>query len=275
MGGRVEHLHLAPAAGAPMARAVEAEAVAGGGLRGDRYADGAGYWRDARVSRDLTLVEGEVVDGIAAPGELRRNVTTRDVQLNRLVDTTFWVGDVLCRGTELCEPCLHLEELTGKRLLRELVHRGGLRARILSSGLLRIDDPIEPAEELDGVGVLVERDGCVLLGRRLSPHGYGTWSCPGGKPKPGESTLACAERELYEETGLDGRGGRVVAETVDGFRDSRAVYRTQFVSIDGVGGEPRRREPGKAEGWGWYRWGSLPEPLFAPVASLLATHRRR
>jgi hypothetical protein len=53
---------------------------------------------------------------------------------------------------------------------------------------------------------------------------------------------------------------RVVAETVDGFRDSRAVYRTRFVLMDGVSGEPRRREPGKAEGWGWYRWESLPNP---------------
>jgi MOSC domain-containing protein YiiM len=151
MAGRVEHLHLAQAAGAPMARVAEAEAVAGAGLRGDRYADGAGYWRDARVSRDLTLVEGEVADEVGVPGELRRNVTTRDVRLNDLVGRTFWVGDVLCRGTELCEPCRHLEELTGKRLLRDLVHRGGLRARILSGGVLRVEDPIEMAEELDGV----------------------------------------------------------------------------------------------------------------------------
>src|SRR5215470_789862 len=114
MDGRVEFLHLARTAGAPMARLAVAEAVAGVGLSGDRYADGAGYWRDGRVSRDLTLVEGEVADELPVrPGELRRNVTTRGVRLNELVGRTFWVGGVLCRGTELCEPCLHLEELTG------------------------------------------------------------------------------------------------------------------------------------------------------------------
>src|SRR5262245_64018479 len=120
MGGLVEHIHLAPTAGAPMAGVVEAEAVAGVGLRGDRYADRAGYWRDGRVSRDLTFVEGEVVDELAvvAPGELRRNVTTRGVSLNDLVESTFWVGEALCRGTGMCEPCRHLEELTGKPLLR-------------------------------------------------------------------------------------------------------------------------------------------------------------
>jgi ADP-ribose pyrophosphatase YjhB (NUDIX family) len=277
MVGLVEHVHLASTAGAPTSAVVEAEAVAGVGLRGDRYADGAGYWRDGRVSRDLTLVEGEVVDELpgVAPGELRRNVTTRGVSLNDLVGSTFWVGEALCRGTELCEPCRHLEELTGKPLLRPLVHRGGLRARILSGGILRVGDDVAAAEELDGVGVLVERDGRVLLGRRLAPHGYGTWSCPGGKPEPGETPLECAERELYEETGLEARAGQVVAETVDGFGDSRTVYRTRFVSMADVTGEPRRREPAKVEGWCWYPWESLPEPLFAPVASLLAARSRR
>ena len=277
MGGLVEHVHLAPTAGAPMVDVVKAEAVAGVGLKGDRYADGAGYWRDGRVSRDVTLVEGEVVDELAvvAPGELRRNVTTRGVRLNDLVGGTFWIGDALCRGTQLCEPCRHLEELTGKPLLRPLVHRGGLRARILSSGVVRVGDAVDPAEELDGVGVLVVREGRVLLGRRLAPHGFGTWSCPGGKPEPGETLIACAERELYEETGLEARGGRVVAETLDGFRDSRTVYRTRFVSMRGVSGEPRRREPAKVEGWSWHPWDSLPEPLFAPVASMLATRPRR
>src|SRR5215475_14194044 len=100
MGGLVEHVHLAPTAGAPMVDVVKAEAVAGVGLKGDRYADGAGYRRDGRVSRDVTLVEGEVVDELAvvAPGELRRNVTTRGVRLNDLVGSTFWVGETLCRG---------------------------------------------------------------------------------------------------------------------------------------------------------------------------------
>ena len=258
-----------------MASVDEAEAVSGAGLTGDRYANRAGYWRDDRVSRDLTLVEGEVVDELPVlPGELRRNVTTRDVRLNDLVGTTFWIGEVLCRGTELCEPCRHLEEVTGKHLLHRLVHRGGLRARILSGGVLRAADTVETAEELEGIGVLVVRKGRILLGRRLAAHGQGTWSCPGGKPHPGESPLEYAERELYEETGLEARAGRVVAETIDGFRDSRAVYRTRFVSMDGVSGEPRRREPAKVEGWGWYPWESLPEPLFAPVASLLRSDPR-
>src|SRR5438270_11911130 len=98
----------------------EACAHAGSGLREDRYATRAGHWHDDRVSRDLTLVETEVIDELAArhgqrlqAGELRRNVTTRGIHLNELVDRIFWLGDVLCRGAQLCEPCLYLEELTG------------------------------------------------------------------------------------------------------------------------------------------------------------------
>ena len=80
--------------------------VAGVGVRGDRYAGRIGFWRDDHVSRDLTLVEGEVVDELElVPGEFGGNVTTRGVALNGLVGRMFWIGDVLARGSSLCEPC--------------------------------------------------------------------------------------------------------------------------------------------------------------------------
>jgi 8-oxo-dGTP diphosphatase len=247
------------------------EVAAGVGVAGDRYAAGAGFWRDARVSRDLTLIEGEVADEVGlVPGEARRNLTTRGVALNDLVGRLVWVGDVLIRGTCLCEPCLHLEEVTRKTLLRALVHRGGLRSDVLLGGTIRVGDPVEPVDEQQGVGVLVVRGGRVLLGRRLSEHGHGTWSCPGGKPADGESAIECAVRELREETGLAAPGGRVVAETLDGFPESRLVYRTRFVVVD-ADGEPEAHEPDKTEEWSWFAWDDLPEPLFRPVASFVAS----
>jgi ADP-ribose pyrophosphatase YjhB (NUDIX family) len=281
--GWIEHIHIATAAGRQMTPLAAAEARPGIGLLGDRYAAGAGYWRDDRVSRDLTLVEAETIERLfdhgipLEPGELRRNVTTRGVRLNDLMGSPFWAGDVLCRGTELCEPCRHLDELTGKPLLRPLVHQGGLRAELLSGGTIRVGDAVEEAHELPGVGVLVVRDGNVLLGRRLSPHGHGTWSCPGGKPRAGEATVDCALRELAEETGLeaDARSARVVFEVVDGFPESRLVYRTRFVQVDGVVGRPSVCEPDKTEGWQWHPWSRLPAPLFAPVASLADARARR
>jgi 8-oxo-dGTP diphosphatase len=272
--GSIEHIHIAAAAGQRMTALDAAEARRGAGLVGDRYAAGAGYWRDDRVSRDVTLVEAETIEQLAdrgiplEPGELRRNLTTRGVRLNDLQGRLFWAGDALCRGAELCEPCCHLEELTGKPLLRPLVHQGGLRAALVSGGAIRVGDALEEADELAGVGVLVVRDGEVLLGRRLSPHGYGTWSCPGGKPHDGETTVDCALRELAEETGLEARDPNVVFEVVDGFPESRLVYRTRFVQVDDAGGRPSVREPDKTEGWQWHPWSDLPAPLFAPVASL-------
>lgn len=245
--------------------------VAGVGVRGDRYAGGIGFWRDDRVSRDLTLVEAEVVDELElVPGETRRNVTTRGVALNGLVGRTFWIGDVLARGSSLCEPCRHLEEVTVKRLLRALVHRGGLRADALMSGRIAVGDSVEAVEEQNGVGAVVLRGGRVLLGRRLSVHGRGTWSFPGGRSEPGETPVATAIRELREETGLVAHGGRVVAETLDGFPESRLLFRTRLVVLDDARGEAWPREPDKTAAWRWCDWRRLPQPLFRPVASLVA-----
>jgi ADP-ribose pyrophosphatase YjhB (NUDIX family) len=270
----IEWIHIAEQAGAPMRALERVEVRAGAGLRSDRYARREGFWQDDRVSRDLTLIEAEIIDDLAAtcgievaPGETRRNLTTRGVRLNDLVGRFFWIGDVLARGTRLCEPCKHLTELTGKPLLEPLVHRGGLRADLLTDGTICHGDPLQPVQEQAGVGVIVARDGKVLLGRRVSAHGRGTWSPPGGKPNEGESTQACGLRELEEETGLVGTSAEYVAETLDGFPESLLVFRTRFVRAIATG-EPQVREPEKMDGWRWYSWDEMPSPLFRPLASL-------
>ena len=147
----VEAIHIAAAAGAAVRPVEEVRAVAGVGLEADRYAEGRGHYQDGRVSRDLTLIEAEAVEALACehgialgPGETRRNLTTRGVDLNELLGRRFWVGEVLCLGTRLCEPCQYLADLTGKPLLRPLVHRGGLRADIIRGGVIRIGDHVRP-----------------------------------------------------------------------------------------------------------------------------------
>ena len=124
--------------------------------------------------------------------------------------------------------------------------------------------------ELAGVGVLVVRDGQVLMGRRTSAHGRGTWSPPGGKAEPGETAEETARRELDEETGLVGAVPRVVAETVDSFATGE-TWHTHWVLMDWVSGEPEVLEPDEVDSWGWYAWDRLPAPLFLPMASLVAT----
>jgi MOSC domain-containing protein YiiM len=72
-------------------------------------------------------------------------LVTRDVPLNHLVDKEFLVGSVRIRGIRLCEPCAHLEQRTGKKVLRALTHRGGLRAEVLSDGQIQVGDEIRVA----------------------------------------------------------------------------------------------------------------------------------
>jgi hypothetical protein len=151
--GTIEHIHIAEVAGGPMRSLASVDAVAGVGLGGDRYARREGFWPDDKEeSRDVTLIEAEVVESLSergielAPGASRRNITTRGIRLNELVGKEFWIGAVLARATELCEPCTHLVALTGKPLIKHLAHRGGLRADLLTSGRIRVGDRVEVKE---------------------------------------------------------------------------------------------------------------------------------
>jgi MOSC domain-containing protein YiiM len=142
--GVVEAIAIATRAEAPMRRVETVRALPGRGLEGDRYAKQAGTFtpRDGRRGGyDLTLVEAEVLDQLALPGgdrlayaESRRNIVTRGIDLNALVGRRFTIGDVECVGRRLCEPCAHLERLTHPGVLRSLIHKGGLRADILTEG---------------------------------------------------------------------------------------------------------------------------------------------
>ena len=149
--GTVEGLAVAPAAEAPMQLLELAQARAGRGFDGDRYAAGAGTFSPRagrRPGYDLTLIAAEVLDEMAAAGQAldfadtRRNVLTRGVDVNALVGRRFRIGDVLCEGRRLCEPCVHLDRLSGPGTLRPLIHRGGLRADILTDGEIRLGAPV-------------------------------------------------------------------------------------------------------------------------------------
>jgi hypothetical protein len=153
--GTVEGLAVAPAAEADMRLLEVASARAGRGLDGDRYAAAAGTFSpraDRRPGYDLTLIAAEVLDELTAAGHTvdfaatRRNVLTRGVDVNQLVGRTFRIGDVLCEGHRLCEPCVHLDRLSGPGLLRPLIHKGGLRADILTDGEVRLGAPSSRCE---------------------------------------------------------------------------------------------------------------------------------
>ena len=151
LAGIVERLAVAPLAEAPVQLVQQARALAGRGLEGDRYANGSGTFSRRGAHRpgyELTLIAAEVVEEVTARdaaldfASTRRNILTRGIDVNALVGRDFRIGDVHCRGLRLAEPCAHLERLQGPGLLRPLIHRGGLRADIISDGHIGIGNPI-------------------------------------------------------------------------------------------------------------------------------------
>jgi hypothetical protein len=117
---------------------------AGRGIPGDRYFDGSGtFSASEKHGQQLTLFEAEVLDALRndglhlTPADARRNVVTRGIDLNALVGHEFQIGTARCIRRRLCEPCSHLQRLTSTALLRPMVHRGGLRADIIASGVVQ------------------------------------------------------------------------------------------------------------------------------------------
>ena len=148
--GTVTAILVAPEAEGDLTRVSEAHAEAGRGLAGDRYHAGIGTFSNPHArGHAVTLIEREVIDELSEifPGyraeDARRNVVTAGIGLNGLVGWRFRVGEVECLGQRLCEPCAHLDRISVKGSLRPLVHRGGLRADIVTSGRITVGDPVE------------------------------------------------------------------------------------------------------------------------------------
>jgi len=148
--GKVVGIFIATGAKASVVARTEAHAVPGKGIEGDRYFTHTGSFSDKPGDgREITLIEFESVEAVKRecgieiqPGESRRNVVTRGVALNHLVGREFQVGRVRLKGIRLCEPCEHLEGLTKRGILSALIHRGGLRANVLSEGTFKVGDSI-------------------------------------------------------------------------------------------------------------------------------------
>ncbi len=143
-------IYITPVSAAPMKEVSEVCAIEGRGLEGDRYADGKGKWTKAGApDRHVTLIEAEALEALKRDyeielpaGETRRNLLTQGVPLNHLVGKKFRVGEAELKGIKLCEPCSHLDKLAGKRVSKGLAHRGGLRAQIVTGGVIKAGDEI-------------------------------------------------------------------------------------------------------------------------------------
>ena len=150
--GKVESIHIASAPKGPMQALDHAVLIPRVGLEGDRYALKQGTFFKPEPDFELTLIEAEALEALRreydvelSAGEARRNIVTRDVPLNHLVGKEFVIGNVRIRGIRLCEPCDHLQRVTGKQVIKGLRHRGGLRAQILTQGSISVGDAVTPS----------------------------------------------------------------------------------------------------------------------------------
>lgn len=151
--GTVVSIHISPKAELPLSTVGQVRAVPGKGLEGDRYFNQTGtYSKKVGTDRQVTLIEAEALQALSRdygiviePHETRRNIVTRETPLNHLVGQEFLVGNIRLRGVRLCEPCMHLEKLTRQGVMKGLIHRGGLRAEILTEGVILAGDTIRMA----------------------------------------------------------------------------------------------------------------------------------
>ena len=152
--GTIVSIQVAGAASEPLVSLQEVNAVAGLGLEGDRYYTRTGTYSNKHdESREATFIEAEALEALGRDyhieltgAESRRNFTTRGLALNHLVGREFRVGQALFRGIRLCEPCVYMEQTSGKPARAGLVHRGGLRAQVIESGRICVGDAITVSE---------------------------------------------------------------------------------------------------------------------------------
>ncbi len=154
--GEVLAIYICADKGEPMQQLDEVKAIANKGLEGDRYETGKGaYSQSKRVTvRQVSLIELEAIVGANADfgtdftvEDTRRNILTKNVDLNELVGVEFIVGGVAMLGIELCTPCDRPSKLSGKPGFNEaFTNRGGLRAQILEDGVITVGDEIATKE---------------------------------------------------------------------------------------------------------------------------------
>ncbi|MDF1589669.1 MAG: MOSC domain-containing protein [Gammaproteobacteria bacterium] len=149
---KVKEILIAPKANASIMSLSQAQLDAGKGIVGDRYYSAQGTFSEHLKDLpdvELTLIEQEQIQRFNditsldySGQDFRRNIVTEGIKLNELVDKTFSIGDVSCRGIRLCEPCGHLAKQLGSEILDHMIHRGGLRAQILSDGQIQLGDAL-------------------------------------------------------------------------------------------------------------------------------------
>lgn len=134
--------HEKPAGENPLIEVDRMECVAGKGIRGDRF-----FEYKENYKGQITFFSSEVFDKLCCelgvsgiqPSATRRNVVTAGIDLNTLIGQIFEIQGVRFEGTAECTPCYWMDQAIASGAEKWLQGRGGLRARILTDGILHTD----------------------------------------------------------------------------------------------------------------------------------------
>ena len=149
MNAVVEEIYITPEGSAAMERVEEVRTIEGCGIEGDRYCEGTGFWTRYGDVCEVTLIESEDLDyiqnelGISVKnGEHRRNIITRGIRLGDLRRKRFRIGEAVLEYDRPRPPCRHVQDLSEPGMTRALKGRGGICARVIEAGRIRVRDAI-------------------------------------------------------------------------------------------------------------------------------------
>jgi len=149
--GTVEWIGVRPARREPLVVVDTVEARAGRGLTGDRFQGGA------TSKRQVTLIQSEHLRVIANlvgreqidPTLLRRNIVVRGINLLALNGALFSIGGAVFEGTGPCHPCSRMEEAFGAGGYNAVRGHGGITARVITNGVIRLGDEVAFQKRLE------------------------------------------------------------------------------------------------------------------------------
>ncbi len=146
--GKVEWIGIRIERRARLAPLDKVQAIAGHGLAGDHYAS------IINGKRQVTLIQAEHLEAVAKlldrpeirPEWVRRNILVAGINLYALRDRHFRIGDTVLEGTGTCDPCSRMEVVLGVGGYNAMRGHGGIIARIVHGGMIRLGDPVQPAD---------------------------------------------------------------------------------------------------------------------------------
>lgn len=148
--GRVEWIGVRPGRRQPLRGLEQVRAVAGRGLDGDHYEGRSGVRAVTLIQAEHLTVIGSLLGGPAVePARLRRNLVVSGINLVALKGRRFRIGEVTLEGTGSCDPCSRMEEVLGPGGLNLMRGHGGLTARVIAGGTIRVGDPVAVLPDAD------------------------------------------------------------------------------------------------------------------------------